>query len=98
MMYSVIEACRTRIWPIAPQCDPTLGFVAEAEQAVDIVNPRWKVDDRARIRAVDNAFPGIEALQWFDLMEEWYALKNFAVDLHVILVQETASRLAAMEK
>ncbi len=25
----------------------------------------------------------------FDLNEEWYSLKNFAPDLHVILVQET---------
>ena len=36
-------------------------------------------------------FPGINALgHSFKLLEEWYALKNFANDLHVILVQETA--------
>src|SRR5262249_37082431 len=33
--------------------------------------------------------PGTEGLQDFDLLEEWYALKNFAPDLHVILVQQT---------
>jgi uncharacterized protein len=30
-----------------------------------------------------------EAGESFDLNEEWYALKNFAKDMHVILVQET---------
>jgi uncharacterized protein len=35
-------------------------------------------------------FPGIEkAGKKFDLHEEWYSLKNFQSDLHVILVQET---------
>lgn len=35
-------------------------------------------------------FPGLEkAGSSFDLNEEWYALKNFAKDIHVILVQET---------
>jgi type 1 glutamine amidotransferase len=52
----------------------------------------------ARIRVVDNKFPGIDPLQWFDLMEEWYALKNFAADLHVILLQETAKMKGDMYK
>jgi type 1 glutamine amidotransferase len=35
-------------------------------------------------------FPGLkDAGKRFELNEEWYALKNFAKDLHVILVQET---------
>jgi len=35
-------------------------------------------------------FPGMEGLgRSFKLNEEWYALKNFAKDMHVILVQET---------
>ncbi len=35
-------------------------------------------------------FPGAHAAgEGFELHEEWYALKNFADDLHVILVQET---------
>jgi type 1 glutamine amidotransferase len=46
------------------------------------------------MRVVDNAFPGSEGLKDFELREEWYALKNFAPDLHVILVQDTE----AMEK
>src|SRR5262249_13311125 len=44
---------------------------------------------KARMRVVDHEFPGTEGLQDFDLLEEWYALKNFAPDLHVILVQQT---------
>ena len=36
-------------------------------------------------------FPGMKgAGKSFALNEEWYAQKNFASDLHVILVQETA--------
>jgi type 1 glutamine amidotransferase len=35
-------------------------------------------------------FPGLEGLgRGFDLNDEWYSLKNFADDLHVILVQDT---------
>ena len=35
-------------------------------------------------------FPGLQGLgDSFELNEEWYALKNFAKDLHVILVQQT---------
>ena len=41
------------------------------------------------LRCVDPKFPGAEALNGADYVEEWYALKNFAPDLHVILVQDT---------
>jgi type 1 glutamine amidotransferase len=44
---------------------------------------------KARMHVVDHHFPGAQHLKDFDLLEEWYALKNFAPDLHVILVQET---------
>jgi len=44
---------------------------------------------KAKIHVVDPAFPGAKDLKDFDLLEEWYSLKNFAPDLHVILVQET---------
>jgi type 1 glutamine amidotransferase len=44
----------------------------------------------AKMRVTSPNFPGTEGLgDSFELMEEWYALKNFAKDLHVILVQET---------
>jgi type 1 glutamine amidotransferase len=42
------------------------------------------------MHVVDADFPGVKGMQDFKLKEEWYSLKNFAPDLHVILVQETA--------
>ena len=44
----------------------------------------------ATMRVVDPTFPGMTDLgRSFRLHEEWYALKNFAPDMHVLLVQET---------
>jgi type 1 glutamine amidotransferase len=43
---------------------------------------------KAWMRVVDHDFPGVSKSD-FQLHEEWYALKNFAPDLHVILVQDT---------
>lgn len=44
----------------------------------------------ATMRVASPDFPGVTKLgESFQLMEEWYALKNFADDLHVILAQET---------
>ncbi len=45
----------------------------------------------ATMRVSSPSFPGMGGLgDSFRLLEEWYALKNFAPDLHVILTQETA--------
>ncbi|HEV7866449.1 MAG TPA: ThuA domain-containing protein [Chthoniobacteraceae bacterium] len=45
---------------------------------------------KARMRCADPKFPGLEKYAaGFDLHEEWYSLKDFSEDLHVILVQET---------
>jgi uncharacterized protein len=44
----------------------------------------------ARVRVIDAAFPGLErSSQGFKIIEEWYSLKNFAKDLHVLMVLET---------
>jgi type 1 glutamine amidotransferase len=41
---------------------------------------------------VDKSFPGMSAVSdEFGPLEEWYALKNFAPDLHVLLVQDTST-------
>jgi type 1 glutamine amidotransferase len=41
---------------------------------------------------VDTNFPGMSAVPAdFGPVEEWYALKNFSPNLHVLLVQDTAS-------
>lgn len=45
----------------------------------------------AGVRVTSPKFPGMAAAgEGFTLMEEWYALKNYPEDLHVLLVQETA--------
>jgi type 1 glutamine amidotransferase len=44
---------------------------------------------KAWMRVTDNHFPGAKDLKDFELLEEWYALRNFAPDIHVILVQDT---------
>lgn len=50
---------------------------------------RHGAQQKAWMRVVDPAFPGAKGLKDFDLMEEWYSIKNFAPDLHVILVNDT---------
>ncbi|HLJ55348.1 MAG TPA: ThuA domain-containing protein [Chthonomonadaceae bacterium] len=46
---------------------------------------------KAHMRVADRRFPGFAALgDGFDLDEEWYSHKDFAPNLHVLLVQETA--------
>ncbi len=50
----------------------------------------------AKMRVTSPNFPGLEkAGDGFSLNEEWYSLKNFAPDLHVILVQETEGMVDA---
>ncbi len=45
----------------------------------------------AKLTVADAKFPGVSAVPAnYAPMEEWYSLKNFAPNLHVILVQETA--------
>jgi len=46
----------------------------------------------ATMRVVDAKFPGLAShAAGFALQEEWYSLKDFRPDLHVLLVQETES-------
>jgi uncharacterized protein len=71
------------------QIDPYIAMVG----GEFIVHGRQQ---KAWMRVVDNAFPGAKNLHDFELMEEWYALKNFAPDLHVILVQDTSGMVDAM--
>lgn len=44
----------------------------------------------ARVKVVDPKFPGLLGSgEAFTIKEEWYSLKNFAKDMHVLLVLET---------
>ena len=46
----------------------------------------------AKMRCVDAKFPGLaKYAAGFDLKEEWYSLKDFRPDIHVLLVQESES-------
>ncbi|MBI1746311.1 MAG: ThuA domain-containing protein [Acidobacteria bacterium] len=45
---------------------------------------------KAKMIATDVKFPGCGGFNdGFEMMEEWYSLKHYANDLHVLLVQET---------
>src|SRR5439155_26232692 len=44
----------------------------------------------ATMKVVDRTFPGLAGQRDFKLKEEWYSLKNFAPDLHVILAQDNS--------
>jgi uncharacterized protein len=45
---------------------------------------------KAKMRCVDPKFPGMEKYaDGFELHEEWYSLKDFSDNLHVLLMQET---------
>jgi type 1 glutamine amidotransferase len=50
---------------------------------------RHGAQQKATMHVVDHKFPGFKDLNDFQMHEEWYSLKNFADNLHVLLVQET---------
>ena len=43
----------------------------------------------AEMRVVDDTFPATKGMHDFKMREEWYSLRNFSPDLHVLIVQET---------
>jgi len=52
---------------------------------------------KAKLTCVDAKFPGIaDFTAGFEWQEEWYSLKNFAKDLHVLLVMDTTGMTGAM--
>jgi type 1 glutamine amidotransferase len=46
---------------------------------------------KATLKCMDKKFPGAAAFDGANFVEEWYSLKNFADDLHVILAQDTTN-------
>ena len=51
----------------------------------------------AKMVCADNKFPGMGELKdGIELMDEWYSLKEFASNLHVLLVQETTGMKGAL--
>ncbi len=53
---------------------------------------------KAKMVVADKTFPGTMELSDFELNEEWYALKNFAANLHVILAQDSTDGMAAFDE
>jgi len=49
---------------------------------------RHGAQQKSWMRVVDTNFPGAKGVADFQLHEEWYSLKHFAPDLHVILVED----------
>lgn len=47
---------------------------------------------------VSSNFPAVKGISDFDLQEEWYSLKNFSNDLHVILAQDSTVATEAWKK
>src|SRR5258707_2314573 len=52
----------------------------------------------AKMVVTSKTFPAVQGLNDFTLMEEWYSLKNFAPDLHVILAQDNSDAIAIWKK
>lgn len=71
-------------------------YVNHGDQADDYVRflggefIKHGAQQSSKMRCVDPKFPGLEKYAaGFEMMEEWYSLKDFRPDIHVLLVQET---------
>ena len=53
---------------------------------------------KATLKTIDTRFPGATAFDNASFVEEWYSLKNFAPDLHVIIAQDCTGMAGDMYK
>lgn len=53
---------------------------------------------KAKMKVTSSSFPSVKGLEDFNLMEEWYSLKNFSPDIHVILAQDSSEANAIWKK
>jgi len=68
----------------APQPDPYIAMLGAEFRG-------HGSQQAARVKVADASFPGLRGSEnGFTITEEWYSLKNFADDIHVLLVLETA--------
>lgn len=78
---------------IHPASDTFHGPAGEVDPYIKMVGGEFMGHGRQQEslqRVTSPSFPGVEGLgDGFRMHEEWYAMKNFGDDLHVILVQET---------
>jgi type 1 glutamine amidotransferase len=53
-----------------------------------------QTQQKSHLIVIDPKFPGVDAVPADNqIFEEWYSLKNFSGDLHVLLVQDTAGMI-----
>jgi type 1 glutamine amidotransferase len=71
------------------EMDPYIALIGGEFISHGAQQPAW-------MRVVSPQFPGAKGVQDFNMHEEWYALKNFAPDLHVILAQDCEGMKGAM--
>lgn len=77
-------------------------FLDDGDKADDYIKMiggefiRHGAQQKSHVITIDAKFPGMAAMpaDWAP-MEEWYSLKNFPSDLHVLLVQDTAGMKGA---
>jgi type 1 glutamine amidotransferase len=72
-------------------------FLSDGDKADDYIKMiggefiRHAAQQKSHLITTDAKFPGMDAMPAdFAPVEEWYSLKNFPADLHVLLVQDTA--------
>jgi uncharacterized protein len=53
---------------------------------------------KAKMKVTSETHPAAKGVTDFTLMEEWYSLKNFAPDLHVILAQDSSEAIEMWKK
>jgi uncharacterized protein len=53
---------------------------------------------KATMKVTSDTFPAVKGQGNFDLQEEWYSLKNFSNDLHVILAQDSSAAAEIWKK
>jgi type 1 glutamine amidotransferase len=75
------------------------NYGAQADDYIKMLGGEFIVhgsQQKAKMRVADAKFPGLQkAPAEFELTEEWYSLKEFAGNLHVLLVQETGGMTGA---
>jgi type 1 glutamine amidotransferase len=69
------------------------NYGEEADPYVRMIGAEFIIHGKqqnGKMRLADPSFPGFKGYgEGFELMEEWYSLKDFSKNLHVLLTQET---------
>jgi hypothetical protein len=80
--------------------DRYLNHGEEADSYVKMLGAEFIIHGKqqvAKMRCVDPKFPGLaKYADGFGFQEEWYSLKDFRKDLHVLLLQESESMEGTM--